>query len=70
MVTPVATRDEIIAVLSDIEHIEQALAQRIRIVRVIIDEKGNEIGRIYRDSFQRSRDSQNREPHTKEFTHE
>jgi hypothetical protein len=44
----VTIRDEIIEFLDAVDRIEN---DRVRIVRVIVDEKGNQIGRLYRGSF-------------------
>jgi hypothetical protein len=45
------TRDDLAAALADLAAIEHLLAARTAIIRVIVDEKGHEVGRIYRGSF-------------------
>ena len=42
------TREDLIAELS---ALEQWLAHRVAIVRIIVDDTGNEIGRLYRGEF-------------------
>ena len=50
----------------DLGLIAQAIEQRVEVWRVIIDEHGNEIGRLHRGSFQRPRDPQTGESHHQE----
>lgn len=57
------TREEIARTLAGIE---QTLDDRVHVWRIIIDEHGNEVDRIYRGSFQQPRDSRNGEPHSGE----
>ena len=52
------TREALVTALAAIEH---RLATRVQIVRIIIDEKGHEIGR-----FTRPRDSHIGEPYSSE----
>lgn len=54
------TREEFAHALS---AIEQTLDDRVAVWRIIIDEHGNEIGRIYRGSFNAPGDSRIGEPH-------
>lgn len=45
------TPDDLSAALTDLAAIERLLAARTAIIRVIVDEKGHELFRIYRGSF-------------------
>ena len=50
--------------LDELAALQDLLDARVSIVRVIVDETGKEIGRIYRGSFTRTPDSQTSEPHS------
>lgn len=45
------------AIIASLRKIERAQQDRIEVWRVVVDEKGNEIGRLYRGSFQRDPNS-------------
>ena len=49
------TRAEMIATLHKIESAQQ---DRVEIWRIVVDETGKEISRMYRGSFQQPRESQ------------
>ena len=45
------TRDDLAAALRALDAIEQHLDSRVEIWRVIVDEHGHEVRRVYRGSF-------------------
>ena len=46
------THDELIAAMHDLERLRE---ETVELWRIVIDEKGDEVGRLYRGSFQRPR---------------
>jgi hypothetical protein len=46
------TRDDLSAALTDLAAIERLLAERIALVRIVIDPQGRELYRVHRGFFQ------------------